>query len=73
MEEEINGLDIVGVQAAIDRRKGRYISLLLTDLESVLSEEDYKVARKLILDNFNDFCRSVFRILFGEVEGLTFR
>jgi hypothetical protein len=31
---------------------------------------EYKFVRKLFLDGFNDYTRSVMRTLFGNVEGL---
>lgn len=73
---EVNGLDMIDVLAAVKRRQGRYLALLLKDLEEILdiNSEEYTLVRKLILDHFNDYTRSVFRILIGEeIEGLTFR
>jgi len=71
---EINGLDMIDLLAVIKRRQGRYLSLLLNDVEEELNDvEKYKIIRKYILDNFNDYTRSVFRILLGDdIEGLTF-
>lgn len=73
---EINGLDFIDVLAAIRRRQNRYLALLLNDLEEIMGKDDpnYSSVRKLVLDHFNDFSRSVFRVMFGdEVEGLTMR
>jgi len=73
---EINGLDIQDITAIIERRKRRYLAILLSDIEEILGSdhEKYGLVRKTILDSFNDYARSVFRALFGEeVEGLTFR
>jgi len=73
---EVNGLDMIDVLSAVKRRQGRYLALLLKDLEEILdiNSEEYALVRKLVLDHFNDYTRSVFRILIGdEIEGLTFR
>lgn len=73
---EVNGLDMIDVLSAIKRRQGRYLALLLKDLEEILDtdSDEYKLTRKLVLDHFNDYTRSIFRILIGdEIEGLTFR
>lgn len=74
--KEIAGLDLEDIMSAITRRQKRYLALLLKDIEIELgrSSEEYVNVRKLILDHFNDYTRSIFRIIFGEeVEGLTFR
>lgn len=73
---EISGLDLVDITVAIKRRQGRYLALMLNELEELLQAdaETYQLVRKLILDHFNDYTRAIFRILLGdEVEGLTFR
>ena len=73
---EIEDFDVVDVLTTIRRRQRRYIALLLSDIEEMaaLDEQRYGIVRKLILDNFNDYTRSVFRVIFGEdVEGLSFR
>lgn len=73
---EIEGLDLIDVLTTIRRRQQRYIALLLSDIEEMagLDDKRYIVVRKLVLDHFNDYTRSVFRIIFGEdVEGLSFR
>lgn len=72
---EINGLDLIDVTSAIRRRLNRYLALLLNDLEDTVTDRaEYNAARKLVLDCFNDYTRSVFRVIFGEdVEGLNFR
>ena len=72
---EINGLDAIDVLKQMNRRQRRYLALLLSDLEEVVEDKaTYRVVRKLVLDHFNDFGRSVARIIVGEeIEGLEFR
>jgi len=73
---EISGLDLVGTITLVRRRQRRYLALLLADVETVLGKntKEYKIIRKLILDNFNDYTRSIFRIVLGdEIEGLVYR
>ena len=73
---EINGLDVKDVMSQLKRRSGRYLALLLSDIEEEMVHEPecYQVVRKLILDAFNDYTRSIVRVVFGEdIEGLNFR
>jgi len=72
---EINGLDLIDVTSAIRRRLNRYLALLLKDLEDIITDRcEYNAVRKLVLDCFNDYTRSVFRVVLGDdVEGLSFR
>lgn len=70
---EINGLDELDVMNAILRRQKRYLALLLQDVEQVMEQSNYQLVRKMILDNFNDYTRSMFRVVGIEVEGLKFR
>jgi len=75
LPEEILGLDIVDILSAIKRRQGRYLALVLQDVEDTMTNKaEYQVVRKLVLDHFNDYTRSIFRIIIGEeVEGLVYR
>ena len=71
---EINGLDELDIMNAILRRQKRYLALLLQDVEQVMATEgNYQLVRKMILDNFNDYTRSMFRVVGIEVEGIKFR
>ncbi len=58
----------------IRKKKNRYLAEMLTDLESVLPPEEYQreygMVRKIVLDYFNDYYRTVIKFLLGiEVEG----
>ena len=72
----MNGLDLLDVLGLIKRKQRRYIALLLNDVEELVDtdSETYSYLRKILLDYFNDYTRSIFRILIGDdVEGLTYR
>ena len=68
----IEGLDLVDVIRFIKKKKNRFLAILLLDIEETLKHdpETYAIIRKLVLDAFNDFSRSLMRIFFGDdVEG----
>ena len=68
----INGLDLIDITKIIFKKKGRYLALLLGDLEQIIYDErQYKLVRKLVLDTVNDLVRSIIRIILpgGEIEG----
>jgi uncharacterized protein YehS (DUF1456 family) len=71
-EVVIEGLDVIDVVRYISRKKDKFIAIVLADLEEVMEKDsnEYKFVRKLFLDGFNDYTRSVMRTLFGNVEGL---
>lgn len=77
METEliIEGLDIIDVVKYISRKKDKFIAIVLADLEEVMDKEtnEYKFIRKVFLDGFNDYTRSIMRTLFGNVEGLVMK
>lgn len=75
VEVTIDGLDLVDVIDFIGRKKNKFVSITLSDIEDELSDDSvaYRQVRKIILDGFNDYTRSLLRVLFGDVEGLTMR
>jgi len=71
---EINGLDLADIIMQMTRRQNRYLALILHDVEETLEEDDFRMVRKVILDGFNDYTRSILRIIIGDdIEGLSFR
>jgi hypothetical protein len=68
----IQGLDLLDIIKFIARKNKKYQAMLLNDLEEVLpaDSEEYKKVRKLFLDCFNNYTRSVLRAIFGDVEHL---
>jgi hypothetical protein len=77
MEPEIiiEGLDMIDVVSYISRKKDKFIAIALADVEEMMPKDsnEYKFVRKLFLDAFNDYTRSIMRTLFGNVEGLTMK
>lgn len=70
--EIIQGLDIEDIVKFVSRKKRVFIRVSLDDLENVLGKdtEQYKEVRKIFLNNFNDYERSVLRAIFGnDFEG----
>jgi len=68
-------LDLIELFSSIKKVRNRYLALLLTDVEAVLGDtNEYVTTRKLILDHFNDYTRSLARVIIGdEIEGLKYR
>lgn len=78
MGNELNDLDMLDIIRLIDRRKGKFLALVINDvqesfrqngyntnLKSPLVDPFYLAVRKSILDGFNDFTRSIDRVLVG--------
>lgn len=77
-EQEIFGLDIIDIFKIISRKRGKFISIMMAELEEEFQKEGfvtniksedvsefYVAIRKIVLDSFNDFVRSVTRRLIG--------
>jgi len=65
----IQGLDLVDIMRVVDKKKNKFIALTLQGLEELtLKPEEYKVIRKLVLDGFGDYTRSMMRALLGDIE-----
>jgi hypothetical protein len=71
----IEGLDVLDVLHFITKKKDKFIAITLANLEEVMDKDsnEYKYVRKLLLDGFNDYTRSLLRILFGQIEGMTMK
>lgn len=59
----INGLALIEAVNHIDAQKRVYSKLALDTLQEQLSPEDFRVVRKVVLDRFNDWNRSIQTIL----------
>jgi len=68
----IQGLDLIDVIRLVVKKNKKFQAILLNELETIMDKNspEFRLARKAVLDNFNDFTRSVVRDLFGEVEDL---
>jgi hypothetical protein len=69
---KIDGLDVVDVIDFLNKKRDKFIAMMLSDMELVFKPDskEYKNTRKVILDGMNDYTRSITRVLFGEIEGL---
>lgn len=66
---KFNGLDEIDLTKIIDNKKNAYLKVALESLErEIIDEELYKHIRKIFLDSFNEFVRSVLRLFLGDIE-----
>lgn len=64
-----NGLDEIDIIRIINNKKNAYLKLALDSIEREgFTAEEYREIRKIFLDNFNEFSRSVLRLFTGDVE-----
>ena len=62
----VNGMALIHTVSSIDSRKRMYCKLSLDDLERISTAKghiDFIDAKKILLDNFNDFVRDIQTIL----------
>lgn len=63
---KINGIALIQAIKNIDARKRMYCKLSLDDLERINNKNgniEFSEAKKIVLDNFNDFVRDIQTIL----------
>ena len=67
---EIDGLDLFDLVSFISKKNKRFIAIILADIEEIVGKDsdEYQQIRKIVLDGFNDYTRSVVRIIFGDIE-----
>lgn len=66
---EISSIGLVDILDVIKRRNGKYIKITLNELEELkLDKETFNLVRKIVLDNFNGYQRSLTTLLLGDVE-----
>lgn len=66
-------LEVFDIIQFINQKKRLHQKLTLNGIEEILDKDtpEYRAIRKLILDNMNDYTRSVVRVIFGETfEGI---
>lgn len=68
----IDGFNMFDIITIIQKKNRRYIANALDELEEILGKdsEQFVASRKILLDTMNDFTRSVFVTLFGNIEGI---
>jgi len=68
----IDGLNMFDIINFIQKKNKRYMANALDEVEEVLDKdsEAFLMVRKIILDTMNDYTRSVFVTLFGNIEGI---
>ena len=66
----IDGLDAFDLISFIGKKNKKFQAIILADAEEILGKdsEEFKQIRKLFLDGFNDYTRSIVRIVFGDIE-----
>jgi hypothetical protein len=64
----VQGIDIIDFVGYVSRTSKKFLATLLSQLENILSKEDYSKVRKLVLDSFNSYTRSIVSALFGNLE-----
>lgn len=66
----IQGLDTIDVAKIISKKNSKFLAIGLQELEESLdkNDESFNNIRKIFLDNFNDYTRSIMRIIFGDIE-----
>lgn len=71
----IEGLDLIDVLDQLDKKKNKFIAIMLNDIELMYpkNSDEYKQIRKIVLDGMNDYTRSLMRVFFGDVEGLVMK
>lgn len=64
----IEGVDIVEVLNFLEKKKNKYLAIILNDLELILkdSRQEYSSTRKVILDTFNEYSRAISEVLFHD-------
>ena len=66
----IDGLDAIDLVSEVSKKDRRFKAVCLQALEenTNLSEEEFKMVRKIFLDTFSSYTRSLLRFMFGEIE-----
>lgn len=64
----IVGLDPIDIYFFINRKSKKYQAVLLHDIEEILGKnsEEFPQIRKLVLDSYGNYTRSIQRIVFGD-------
>ncbi len=68
----IDGLNMFDIITIISKKNKRYIANALDEMEEILGSDTkaFLKVRKVFLDSQNDYTRSIFVTLFGDIEGI---
>lgn len=68
MKPQVVNLGVIDIISTIQRRQKLYLALTLQDVERVLGKnsQEFIQIRKSILDNSNEFVRSIVQAIFGD-------
>ena len=66
----IQGLDTIDVAKIVSKKNSKFLAIGLQELEESLdkTQPNFSNIRKIFLDNFNDYTRSIMRVIFGDIE-----
>lgn len=66
----IQGLDTIDVAKIISKKNSKFLAIGLQELEESLdkTQPNFSNIRKIFLDSFNDYTRSIMRVIFGDIE-----
>ena len=65
----LRGFDVFDVVKFIGRINKKFQAVLLSQLEEVIEDTNlYLKVRKLILDSFNNYTRSIITSIFGDID-----
>lgn len=68
----VQGLDLMDIITFVSKKNKKFQAISLSELEEIIDKEKYpeiyREVRKLILDGFNNYTRSIVRVLFGDIE-----
>ena len=68
----IEGLDVIDIVRLIDKKSRSFQAIILQEVEGIIQKDsqEFPKVRKVILDNMNEYTRSILRAIFGtEFEG----
>jgi hypothetical protein len=63
----IQGIDPIDSVKKVNRDTKTHCAILLSELEELLGKDNpnFPQVRKLVLDNFNNYKRNVYKVIFG--------
>lgn len=68
----IQGVNLLDLLKFIERKNKKFQATLLSQVEEIVDPESekYLYIRKLILDSFNNYTRSIIKAIFGDIEDI---